>query len=112
MFDIKEFLELPEDPCNCVYEKYREKILINPLIGTRLLKQNHKEEMKYIHALHVCLYEAYGEDWVDKVSFIDGNLRDAIKLIYIKEYPGKDVIVKMQNERRKKIQRSRSADSE
>lgn len=112
MFDVQEYLNLPEAPCNCVYEEYREKILINPLIGTHLLKHNHKEEMKYIHTLHICLYDAYGENWVDKVSFIDGNLRDAIRLIFIKDYPGKDVIVKMQKERRELFQRNRTTDSE
>lgn len=100
MFDINEYLDLPDDPKECVYENYRDKILVNPTISGRLLKYNRKEEMKNIHKLNVCLYEKYGEDWVEKICFIDEKLREAIMLLYIRNYPGKDLLIAMQKERR------------
>ena len=100
MFDIQMYLDFPEDSRDCTYENYRDKILTNPKIFTCLLKYNHKEEMKNIHELHICLYDKYGEDWVDKISFINEQLRESIKLLYISDYPGKDMIIKEQHKRR------------
>lgn len=100
MFDIQSYLDLPEEACNCIYENYRDKILLNPDIFTHILKHNHKEEMQNIHALHICLYNKYGEDWVNNISFIDENLKNAIKLLYIKDYPGKELIIQKQQERK------------
>ena len=77
MFDIQIYLDLPENPCDCIYENYRNKILFNPEIFTHLLKHNHKEEMINIHALHISLYNKYGEDWVNKICFIDNRLKNA-----------------------------------
>ena len=115
MFDVQSYLDLPNEPNNCIYENYRDKILINPTIWTRLLLQNRKEEMKNIHMLHNSLYDKYGEDWVDKISFIDEELRNAIRLLYIKDYPGKDLLISMQTERRelyKKRLQSSEVDNE
>ena len=100
MFDIQKYLDLPENPSDCIYENYRNKILLNPEIFTRILKHNHKEEMKNIHTLHICLYDKYGEDWVNNISFTDEMFRDAIKMLYIEDYPGKDVIISKQNQRK------------
>lgn len=100
MFDIQTYLDLPENPYDCTYEDYRNKILLNPEIFTHLLKYNHKEEMKNIHTLHICFHDKYGEDWVDKICFIDKKLRDAIKLLYINDYPGKDIITTKQKQRK------------
>lgn len=100
MFDVQMYLDLPENPCNCIYENYRDKILLNPETFTNLLKHNHKVEMKNIHILHISLYDKYGEDWVDNICFIDERLRDSIKLLYIKDYPGKDIITIKQKQRK------------
>ena len=100
MFDVQSYLDLPENPLNCIYENYRNKILVNYHSLINLLKYNHKEEIQNIHALHIALYDKYGENWVDHISFSDEKLREAIKLLYIKEYPGKDMIVTKQKERR------------
>ena len=100
MFDVQSYLELPDEPNNCIYEDYRDKILINPVVFICLLKQSRKEEMKNIHMLHISLYDKYGEDWADKICFNDEKLRDAIKLLYIRDYPGKDVINSKQRERK------------
>lgn len=107
MFDIQMYLNLPENSCDCIYENYRNKILLNPRIFTHLLKHNHKEEMKNIHALHICLNDTYGEDWVDKICFTDEKLREAIKLLYIKDYPGKDIITSNQKQRRELYKNNR-----
>ena len=100
MFDIQAYLDLPENPYDCVYENYRNKILLNPGIFAHILKHNHKEEMQNIHALHLSLYDKYGENWVNKISFIDNNLKNAITLLYIKTYPGKDAILAHQKQRK------------
>ena len=100
MFDIQLYLDLPEEPNDCIYENYRDKILINPQVFTHLLKYNHKEEMKNIYVLHISLYDKYGDDWADKICFIDEKIRDAIKLLYVRDYPGKDLIITKQKERK------------
>lgn len=56
--------------------------------------------MKNIHALHICLNDKYGEDWADKIHFINEKLKESIKLLYIKDYPGKDIIITNQNQRK------------
>jgi hypothetical protein len=112
MFDIEVYLDLPEDPKDCIYENCRNKILLGPEVFTRVLKHEHKVEMKNIHVLHLGLYEKYGEDWVDNICFLEENLRSAIKLVYPKEYSGKEAILSRKSEMRELYKQERQQHAE
>jgi hypothetical protein len=55
--------------------------------------------MKNIHTLNLALYNKYGENWINDISFYDNNIRQALRLIYPNDFSQKSAIIQQKKER-------------